>query len=123
MDRSGHRTIKPPDQAKSRLNGPENLSLSSYIACVQIQPPKVVSHISGGTSNGLYLYSGDLNEVTVSICLISERSLLIGSCQIEYRQLRSMHSNGDSEDEENKAHDLGGKRVLVSETFAYFGSE
>jgi hypothetical protein len=29
MDRSGHRTIKPPDQAKSRLNGLENLALSS----------------------------------------------------------------------------------------------
>jgi hypothetical protein len=40
-----------------------------------------------------------------------------------YRQLRSMLSNGDSEDEENKAHDLGGKRILVSETFAYFGSK
>ena len=34
-----------------------------------------------------------------------------------------MHSNGDLEDEENKAHDLGGKRILVSETFAYFGSK
>jgi hypothetical protein len=30
MDRSGHRTIKPPDQAKSRLNGLENLALSRY---------------------------------------------------------------------------------------------
>src|ERR1035438_3964702 len=44
---------------------------------------KVVSYISGGTSDGLYLYSGDLNEVTVSICLISERSLLMGRCQTE----------------------------------------
>jgi len=26
-----------------------------------------------------------------------------------------------TEDEENKAHDLSGKRVLVPETFAYFG--
>src|ERR1039457_1738189 len=95
------------------------VTLRAYI----INLLEVVACISGGTSDGLYLYSGDLNEVTVSICLISERSLLIGSCQIEYRQLRSMHSNGDSEDEENKAHDLGGKRVLVSETFAYFGSE
>src|ERR1039457_3427247 len=33
---------------------------------------------SGGTSDDLYLYSGDLNEVTVSICLTSERSLLMG---------------------------------------------
>jgi len=40
-----------------------------------------------------------------------------------YRQLRSRHSNGDSEDEGKKAHDLGGKRILVSETFAYFGSK
>src|ERR1035441_7903379 len=36
-----------------------------------------------------------------------------------YRQLRSRHSNGDAENEENKAHDLRGRRVLISETFAY----
>ena len=40
-----------------------------------------------------------------------------------YRQLRSTHSNGDSENEERKAHDLSGKRILASETFAYFGSK
>jgi hypothetical protein len=40
-----------------------------------------------------------------------------------YRQLRSMHSNGDAENEEAKAHDLGGGRVLISENFAYFGSK
>lgn len=40
-----------------------------------------------------------------------------------YRQLRSAHSDGDAEDGDNKTHDLGGKRVLVSETFAYFGSK
>jgi hypothetical protein len=40
-----------------------------------------------------------------------------------YRQLRSTHSDGDVENEENKAHDLSGKRVLVSETFTYFGSK
>jgi hypothetical protein len=40
-----------------------------------------------------------------------------------YRQLRSRHSNGDAENEENKAHDLCGRRVLISETFAYFGSQ
>lgn len=40
-----------------------------------------------------------------------------------YRQLRSMHSNGDLEDEGNKTHDLSGKRILISETFAYFGSD
>jgi hypothetical protein len=31
MDRSGHRTIQPQDQAKSKLNGPENLALSSSL--------------------------------------------------------------------------------------------
>lgn len=41
----------------------------------------------------------------------------------EFRQLRSMHSNGEAEDSERKAHDLGGMYVLVSETFAYFGSK
>jgi len=43
-----------------------------------------------------------------------------------YRQLPSMHSNRDNRELENpvnKAHDLGGKHVLISETFAYFGSE
>jgi len=39
-----------------------------------------------------------------------------------FRQLRSLHSDGEVEDPERKAHDLGGKYVLVSETFAYFGS-
>jgi hypothetical protein len=42
-----------------------------------------------------------------------------------YRQLPSTHSNKENreiEDEENKARDLAGKRVLVSENFAYFGS-
>jgi Nucleotide modification associated domain 2 len=40
-----------------------------------------------------------------------------------YHQLRSMHSHEDgSEHIGNKAHDLGGKHILVSETFAYFGS-
>jgi hypothetical protein len=41
----------------------------------------------------------------------------------KYRQLKSMHSNGDKEDLERKEHDLGGRRILVSETFAYFGNE
>src|ERR1035441_6305810 len=54
------------------------VTLRAYI----INLLKVVSYISGGTSDGLYLYSGDLNEVTVSICHICERSRLIGSCQI-----------------------------------------
>ena len=44
----------------------------------------------------------------------------------EYRQLRSWHSlpeHGDRENPKRKAHDLDGRRVLVSETFAYFGSK
>jgi hypothetical protein len=56
----------------------------SYIACVQIQPPKgCLAYKWGNNFRWPYLYSGDLNEVTVSICLTSERSLLVGSCQIE----------------------------------------
>lgn len=39
-----------------------------------------------------------------------------------YRQLPSMHSNGEAEDEGKKAHDLSGRRVLISETFAYLGT-
>lgn len=39
-----------------------------------------------------------------------------------FRQLPSMHSNGARENEGNKEHDLKGVQVLVSETFAYFGS-
>jgi len=40
-----------------------------------------------------------------------------------HRQLHSTHSEGVRENPGNKAHDLGGKYVLVSETFAYFGSQ
>lgn len=42
----------------------------------------------------------------------------------EYRQLRSTHSHHqtDVEDHEQKAIDLRGKRILISETFAYFGA-
>jgi hypothetical protein len=40
----------------------------------------------------------------------------------DYRQLPSMHSNGETEDKEKKEHDLSGTRILISETFAYFGS-
>ena len=40
-----------------------------------------------------------------------------------YLQVRSMHSNGALEHAGNKAHDLSGKCILVSETFAYFGSK
>jgi len=39
-----------------------------------------------------------------------------------YRQLRSMHSNGEIENEETKKHDLSGRNVLVSKEFYYFGS-
>jgi hypothetical protein len=40
-----------------------------------------------------------------------------------YRQLQSMHSNEVLENLENKAHDLRGEFVLISETFAYYGSK
>jgi hypothetical protein len=40
-----------------------------------------------------------------------------------FRQLQSMHSNGTEENPVTKAHDLGGKNVLVSTTFCYFGSQ
>jgi hypothetical protein len=39
-----------------------------------------------------------------------------------HRQLWSTHSDGQSESSDNKAHDLGGRYVLISETFSYFGS-
>jgi hypothetical protein len=40
----------------------------------------------------------------------------------EFQQLQSTHSNGINEDPKTKAHDLGGKNVLISKTFYYFGS-
>lgn len=40
-----------------------------------------------------------------------------------YRQHQSTHSNGPREDPKTKAKDLRGERVLISETFAYFGSK
>jgi hypothetical protein len=39
-----------------------------------------------------------------------------------FRQLPSQHSNGEDENPERKEHDLGGRNVLISEAFAYFGS-
>ncbi len=39
-----------------------------------------------------------------------------------FRQLQSMHSNGDQENPEKKKHDLSGKYVLISKCFYYFGS-
>ncbi len=39
-----------------------------------------------------------------------------------FKQLQSMHSNGINENPETKAQDLGGKNVLISKTFYYFGS-
>jgi hypothetical protein len=41
----------------------------------------------------------------------------------EFRQLPSMHSDGEREHAGNKNHDLGGDNVLISEAFAYFGSK
>lgn len=40
----------------------------------------------------------------------------------DFHQLQSMHSNETSENHEKKATDLGGKNVLISKTFYYFGS-
>ncbi len=40
----------------------------------------------------------------------------------EFRQLRSVHSNGDEENPETKAHDLGGLNVLTAKNFHYFGA-
>ena len=39
-----------------------------------------------------------------------------------FQQLQSTHSDGTDENHKNKAHDLGGKNVLISKTFYYFGS-
>jgi hypothetical protein len=40
------------------------------------------------------------------------------------RQLApSAHSNGEAEDEADKGHDLGGRYVLVSDHFVYFGPD
>jgi hypothetical protein len=39
-----------------------------------------------------------------------------------FRQLQSMHRKGTCENPQPKAHDLGGKNVLVSKKFYYFGS-
>ncbi len=40
----------------------------------------------------------------------------------EFQQLHSMHSNGDEENPETKAHDLGGENVLIAKKFYYFGA-
>ena len=40
----------------------------------------------------------------------------------EFQQLRSMHSHGDEENPETKAHDLGGVNVLVAKKFHYLGA-
>jgi len=39
-----------------------------------------------------------------------------------FQQLQSMHSNGEQENPETKAHDLGGVNVLVGTRFHYFGA-
>ena len=38
-----------------------------------------------------------------------------------FQQLRSMHSDGEKENPQTKAHDLGGVNVLVGKVFHYFG--
>ena len=40
-----------------------------------------------------------------------------------FLQLQSMHSNGKNENPDTKIHDLGGKRVLISKNFYYFGQK
>lgn len=40
----------------------------------------------------------------------------------DFQQLRSMHSNGEREHPETKAHDLGGRQVLIGRRFCYFGA-
>jgi hypothetical protein len=40
-----------------------------------------------------------------------------------FQQLQSMHSNGTNENPKTKAHDLGGKNVLISKNFYYFGQK
>jgi hypothetical protein len=40
----------------------------------------------------------------------------------DFQQLQSMHSNGTNENVARKTHDLGGKKVLISKTYFYFGS-
>ena len=40
----------------------------------------------------------------------------------EFRQLQSMHSNGEEENPETKAHDLRGVNVLIATKFHYFGA-
>ena len=39
------------------------------------------------------------------------------------QQLQSMHSDGTEENPWRKAHDFGGKKVLISTAFYYFGSQ
>ena len=40
-----------------------------------------------------------------------------------FLQLQSMHSNGVNENLDTKTHDLGGKHVLISRNFYYFGQK
>ncbi len=41
----------------------------------------------------------------------------------DFKQLESMHSKGKRENPKRKAHDLGGKNVLIAKNFYYFGSK
>lgn len=40
----------------------------------------------------------------------------------EFQQLQSMHSEGERENPNTKAHDLGGRNVLIAKQFHYFGA-
>ncbi|HBH28492.1 MAG: hypothetical protein N839_0010695 [Desulfofustis sp. PB-SRB1] len=39
-----------------------------------------------------------------------------------FRQLRSMHSRGERENPQTKAHDLSGENILIAKKFHYFGA-
>jgi hypothetical protein len=41
----------------------------------------------------------------------------------KFQQLRSTHSNGENENAKTKERDLSTRKVLISDTFAYFGSK
>ncbi len=41
----------------------------------------------------------------------------------DFRQLQSMHSDGTNENPKTKAHDLGGRNVLIASNFYYFGRD
>jgi Flp pilus assembly protein TadD len=82
MDRSGHRTIKPPDQAKSRLNGPENLSLSSDETSVVETHPAIQRQLeSGQFAQALPAINQALEQKPDSFKLWRTRGVVLGNLQ------------------------------------------